>query len=254
MRQVIQSLEEEQVKIESKWKALLQERTAAIRQAVEAPGTLLTTVLHVYHEWNELPNAVWNRVDQALHSNNNNNSTIAQGLDQMQFLQRILENQNQVAATALTIWTRFGKTFPPFTNPSPSTGASSCACGTGTVANSATIIGTMDRTQRCEHKREICSCNGVAAMRAVRILHSSCWAVYGHRAFSGASKTMTTKGMTRTMMIIAPRGQQRQQHRLPLVIIAAMAVNNIIFRTMFRSQFIGGYSSISVSNDWNKTF
>jgi hypothetical protein len=99
MRQVIQSLREDQVKIDAKWKTLLQERTIAIRQAVEAPGALLTTVLHVYHEWNELPQAVWNRVDQALpyqnnsNSSNNNSNTIAQGLDQMQFLQRILESQ-----------------------------------------------------------------------------------------------------------------------------------------------------------------
>jgi hypothetical protein len=99
MRQVIQSLREDQVKIDTKWKMLLQERTVAIRQAVETPGALLTTVLHVYHEWNELPQAVWNRVDQALpyqnssSNSNNSNNTIAQGLDQMQFLQRILESQ-----------------------------------------------------------------------------------------------------------------------------------------------------------------
>jgi hypothetical protein len=111
MRQVIQSLSEHHVRIDATFRSLLAERTAAIRQAVEAPGIVLTTVLHVYHEWDELAVAVWNRVDQALQLTNHSNpatshnhmnsiAAIAQGLDQMQFLQRILESQKSSSSNS----------------------------------------------------------------------------------------------------------------------------------------------------------
>lgn len=86
MRDIIHTLQTDAIPVSPQAREIVRERTNRIRNVL--PDTLLTTALTVRNEWNELSMAVWDKISEALGSND-----IAKALDQMQFLQRILETK-----------------------------------------------------------------------------------------------------------------------------------------------------------------